>query len=325
MRSFSLTFLAHRRLPPVPKLGLTSGIHCFADVLDSVPGLTANVVAFAVQHRGQVHDIFILMQFATSMAQVGRVTQALNLFGSVLRLERERPVQIAVLKRCLEYCWRADRHETGASKHGSGVDFCQRDRALGPSQRVEQRAPDKAGAREGQVEAMERHRTWDVTDELAGNSGWSAVNVAQFVEAQQGLEASDFVQILGGLGVPRTALLDLCKELIAPSAGRARGGGVDDQQQMQASLGLVPMMFDLLAEGLVGPGDASVCGQLGGMPSSQGLQDKWRPKLQRDPIRYRLLARKILAFGGLLAGLVVPGAAGRMLSTAPVIWLVSKV
>ena len=231
----------------------------YADVLDAVPLLSAAVLAFARQHRGAVHDVFVLMHFGTSLAEAGHVDSALAVFATILHLERERGVQIAVVKRCLSMCW-TERGE---------------------------RAPR---------EALE-----------PGQPRWNTAAVARFIATQDGLPVADFVRSLGKLGVPTETLRELCMELLAPEKASEPVAAAG----IAARLALVPLLLHLASD----PGAPAA------EEPDPGHQEPAPP--ERRPARTSRIGR-VLATSSLAVSVLVPGAFGRLLAAAPVIFLLQR-
>ena len=152
-------------------------------MLESVPLLSDKIVTFALQHKTQVHDVFLMMQFGTSLADAGEQDHALSVFSGLLRSEPERQVQQAILKRCLDHCWKRPLTADSAVHASAGGGRSFADKAMHPS-----------GASSAEV--------------------W-AKHVAQFAVQQQSIAVHDMIAMLHELGVPVAALQQLCTQLLA--------------------------------------------------------------------------------------------------------------
>ena len=135
-----------------------------------------------------MHDVFLLINFATALAVTGDTSHALALFANLLRLEPTRPVQTAVIKRCLIHCWPAAPaavHHTDSL--GSGNSEAAAAAAAAPQPPPQLRCDVPA--------------------------------VLRFIRVQAGLRAADFVAILEELGVPRKDLITICQGLLHSTQG----------------------------------------------------------------------------------------------------------
>jgi hypothetical protein len=280
------------------------------------------VVGFALQHRGQVHDVFILMQFATALAESGRVAEALNLFSTMLRLEHDRPTQRAVIKRCLDHCWGTDwgdsRTTAWRPAQSAGMQKAwsvSLDERASAALRKDVRCGDIRGG-SGRASAQ-----GPLHVRFAGvpRSSW-AVRVAPFVRKQhaQRLLASEFVGVLEGYGVPHGELLALCAELLSPQAQASASGAQAVQQSM---LAIVPTMMQLLADALAdelsgATTHAPPCQLCAGVKGKGGAAGVG--KRRSRPIG------STIALATSLLGLVAPPRLGRVLSTGVAIWLVGR-
>lgn len=135
-----------------------------------------------------MHDVFLLINFATALALAGDTAHALALFANLLRLEPDRPVQTAVIKRCLLHCWPPPTPDPAAAAADS---------AGGEAATATAAAPPAAAA------ASPPQQRCDVAA------------VLRFISAQAGLRAADFVAVLEELGVPRRDLITICQGLLA--------------------------------------------------------------------------------------------------------------
>eukprot|EP00892_Ulva_mutabilis_P004001 jgi/Ulvmu1/1973/UM012_0135.1 len=171
-----------------------------AEVLDTVPQLPPNIVDFAQQHRGAMHDVFLLINFATALAVSGNTTDALALFANLIRLEPTRPVQTAVIKRCLTHCW--------APPVAPAVPAA--------AQRVDSRGSsggESAAAAAAAVAVAAAAAA--AAAPAAPPQRCSVPAVLRFIRTQAGLRAADFVAILEDLGVPRKDLISICQGLLS--------------------------------------------------------------------------------------------------------------
>lgn len=193
-----------------------------ADVLESVPHLSPKIVTFALQHRSSMHDIFLLIQFATDLANSGNKSGALSLFGNLLRLWTGKLDQIAIIKRCLNFCWlKASETDRSASASTPGL----RNPHHQPSQ-AESRQASVDGHMHAAGQAMQSPGS---LQQCASSMQSCAIDSAQslaepqydipaileFMQHQRGLRATEFVEVLANLGVPRQQLIQVCKGVLA--------------------------------------------------------------------------------------------------------------
>ena len=284
-----------------------------------MPELPAKVVVFALQHRGAVHDVFVLLHFATCLATSGHRDPALVLFSTLLRLERERPVQIAIVKRCLLHCW---------CVRGAGGAFDPPGEALAPLEAgaLSIKRARGSGEHADAAEAAARGAAGATTGRGAY---WDVTAVADFVAAQQGLPPAEFLQILRGLCVPGPQLVRLCAALLR-CASDSRGGGCGDAPAAlapAAALGVVPFMVDAVADELRKEVAAAVVSSAAGAPDTEGrrvaLDRASRSCATPGAGQARRCggAGRACAAAGALIGALLPFRAGRIASAVPVLWL----
>jgi hypothetical protein len=289
-------------------------------VVDGVPELPLKVVLFALQHRGPVHDVFMLLQFATLLATSGSIEKALVLFSTLLRLESERPVQIAIIKRCLLYCWARPNHGSGQSspdQRGSLSESCG---VFASSVLVSTVDPDGEVSLPDGSNVPGKKATIALSDGCLHSLYWDVDAVARFVLEQQGLSPATFLHILRGLGVPRSELLNLCSMLLSLVAD---GQGGCKQLKASAALDVIPYMTELLAESLrieltakqsMGNETAAVTPHDKSLMISVGTgQPPWR-QLRR--------AQK-LALAATLLGAILPCRIGKLVLAAPMLWIIT--
>ena len=295
-----------------------------------MPSLPVKVVSFALSHRSQVHDVFILMQFATSLAEAGQPADALTLFATLLRIERDKPVQRAVIKRCLEHCWGTcwDAGQGGSATLNSFAEAATKAERKSGSRLYA--SADTMRSRDMQDSALSvSGARGDALPGCGERSSW-AVCVAQFVRVQQGMSSSEFVDVLQGMGVPRRELLAVCAELLDPSEGAsAAERDQSDRSIAAATFALVPAMLQLhaaqLIQDLAVARDAPRSGQTAARapdanaPWSRGSGAASRPGW------WQARGGKALAIGSSVLGLLAPGFPGRLLSSGTVVWLAARV
>lgn len=136
-----------------------------------------------------MHDVFLLINFATALALAGDTTHALALFANLLRLEPDRPVQTAVIKRCLLHCWPPPPPDPAAAAADGG----------GGEAATAAAASATAAAAAAASPLQQR---------------CDVAAVLRFIGAQAGLRAADFVAVLEELGVPRRDLITICQGLL---------------------------------------------------------------------------------------------------------------
>lgn len=288
--------------------------------MDAVPELPLKVVLFALQHRGPVHDVFMLLQFATLLATGGNTAKALMLFSTLLRLESERPVQIAIIKRCLLHCWTKPNHVNGHSSPDQVRRFSDSSRGILASSMLV-----SAGELDGEVSLPTSSGNCLGTKapmalSCLQSSFWDVELVARFILDQQGLSAAEFLHILRGLGVPRGELLSLCSTLLSLVAD---GQGGCKQVKASAALDIIPYMTELMAESLrvelttkrpKGTEGDSVLPQDRRLGFSlRGCRSIW----------HRLRRGQKLALAGTLFGAALPCRIGKVVLAIPMLWMIS--
>jgi hypothetical protein len=204
-------------LPPSHDPHLNTAVFTCADVLSSVPNLSPKIVAFALQHRSSIHDIFLLIQFATDLASSGDKVGALSLFGNLLRLWTGKLDQTAVLKRCLNFCWlespEGDPLPTNPSRVGGGSNVTPN---YQPTQAETLGAAGDSNPDHVQHSAAGSRQQSGAFDSAAlpAKPVYNVPAILEFMQHQRGLRASQFVAILTNLGVSRKQLIQVCKGVL---------------------------------------------------------------------------------------------------------------
>lgn len=174
-----------------------------------------------------MHDIFLLIQFATDLANSANKSGALSLFGNLLRLWNGKLDQTAIIKRCLNFCWlETSDSDSTASTNTPGLRNTTPNHQ--PSQ-AECRGASADGYQNGASQGMHTpgsvqhgasNKQSATIDSVAapGEPLYNIPAILQFMQHQRGLRATEFVAVLANLGVPRTQLISVCKGVLARHA-----------------------------------------------------------------------------------------------------------
>jgi hypothetical protein len=333
-------------------------------VLDSVPDLSPKIVNFALQHRSGMHDIFLLIQFATDLANSGNKSGALALFSNLLRLWTGKLDQTAVIKRCLAFCWlEVDSAPPAAVPAAQPAHTA-------PVARDQSTAACKAGS----------------------EPQYDIAAILEFIRLQKGLRAPEFVTVLANLGVPRGQLIQICKGILtqhappsrsmmpdsagvrartsgcgddtwapwaelvgkenagaggvagtadrAPSGEARQAGGEGDAAgtcgKVAEALALVPRLLELVEADIREDATAQIVAverELGdalgldpGVAEVPSMCDAQPPDAPRRRARAprRRSVERVLAGAAALGAALLPGGLGRLLAAAPALLLLSR-
>lgn len=193
----------------------------FTDVLDSVPDLSPKIVTFALQHRSSMHDIFLLIQFATDLATSGNKAGALSLFSNLLRLWTGKLDQTAIIKRCLNFCWLKSDSDPASSvntpslRHPGSHHQLSQAESRGASGDGQQHGTPQATHKAGSMQQGARNKHSESTADTPPEPAYNIASMLEFMQHQRGLCAAEFVAVLANLGVPRAELIQVCKGVLA--------------------------------------------------------------------------------------------------------------